>query len=278
MQGLAPRIKVATDYIRERWSERPIAGIILGSGLGNFTEVIQASVTIPYNDIPDFPKKGKLIGHRAEFVCGTVAGQPVITMAGRFHLYEGHSPEDATLGVRVIKALGAESLIVSNASGGLNPQYQSGDIMVIDDHINLMFANPLTGVNDDTLGPRFPDMSAPYDPQLVDFALNHAREKSFLVHKGVYASLSGPTYETRAEYRMLRRLGADVVGMSTVPEVIVGRHANMRVAALSVVTNICRPDDLGETSGQEVVDAAKLAQPRMTQIVIGWLNYLSQES
>jgi purine-nucleoside phosphorylase len=275
MHGLAERIDTAADFVRERWNHKPVAGIILGSGLGSFVDAIQSPVTILYNDIPEFPKKGKLIGHRAEFVCGTVGDVPVITMAGRFHFYEGHSIQDVTFGVRVLRRLGAETLIVSNASGGLNPAYQSADIMVIDDHINMMFANPLIGVNDDRLGPRFPDMSAPYDPELVTLAIEIARENGFLAHKGVYASMSGPTYETRAEYRMLRRLGADVAGMSTVPEVIAARHAGMRVAALSVITNLCRPDDLGETSGQEVVDAAGTAQPRMTQIVMGLLKHLN---
>ena len=190
-------------------------------------------------------------------------------MAGRFHCYEGYAYQQLTLPVRVMKQLGVDTLIVSNASGGVNPQYRSGDIMVLDDHINLMFGSPLIGINDDNLGPRFPDMCAPYDPELIERALEIARQHNFVAHRGVYCALTGPTYETRAEYRMLRTIGADVAGMSTVPEVLVAVHAGLRVLALSVVTNVCKPDTLTTTSGQEVVDVAQTAEPKMTAIVNG---------
>ncbi len=272
MQGLAARIQLACDGIRSHWNHTPRAGIILGSGLGDFASQVAADVIIPYEEIPGFPQKAATIGHRGELVCGTISGVPVATMAGRFHFYEGHAIDDVAFPVRVMKALGVEYLIVSNASGGLNPAFGSSDIMVMEDHIQLMFQNPLIGVNDDTLGPRFPDMSAPYDRELIEMAQQIARQNDFQLHQGVYAALTGPTYETRAEYRMLRYLGADVVGMSTVPEVIVARHAGLRVLALSVVTNVCQPDSLQETTGEDVVDAAGLAEPQLTAIVRGVLE------
>ncbi len=271
----AAKIAAAADFIQRQWSTSPRAGIILGSGLGNFAAQVQSAVVIPYQEIPHFPASTAL-GHKGQLVCGSVAGVPVLTMQGRFHVYEGHGIENCTLPVQVMKRLGAQLLIASNASGGLNPLYDSGDIMVIDDHINLMFQNPLIGVNDDELGPRFPDMSAPYDRQLIEQAIQIARRHDFTAHRGVYAALTGPNYETRAEYRYLRQIGADVVGMSTVPEVIVAVHAGMRVLALSAVTNVCRPDTLGDTSGAEVVQAAELAEPKMTQIVLGILQQLGR--
>ena len=190
-------------------------------------------------------------------------------MEGRYHLYEGYDVRQITLPVRVMRALGIELLIVSNASGGLNPRFAVGDVVVIEDHINLMHRNPLVGTNDDELGPRFPDMSAPYDRALAERALTIARRENFAAHQGVYVGLTGPNYETRAEYRFLRRIGADLVGMSTVPEVIVAAHAGMRVLALSVVTNACRPDSLTPTDGHGVLAAACSAEPKVTKIVLG---------
>ena len=271
MLHLAPRITEAANYIRDLFPTAPRAGIILGSGLGNFSAQLESPTTIPYADIPGFPAGSDVIGHKRELLCGTVGGVPVLTMAGRFHYYEGYPIDEVAFPVRVMKELGVELLVVSNASGGLNPQFKSADIVIIEDHINLMFRNPIIGVNDDNLGPRFPDMSAPYDADLIELAGKIARENDFVAHRGVYAAMTGPTYETRAEYRMLRTLGADMVGMSTVPEVIVAVHAGLRVLALSAVTNLCRPDQLEETSGQEVVDAASIAEPKMTKIVLGIL-------
>ena len=276
MLHLAPRISASTEYVSNLFSNPPQVGVILGSGLGSFAKQLDSPVCIPYADIPGFPgsKHRQLIGHKKELLCGHVEGVALVTMAGRFHYYEGYAIEDVAYPVRVMKSLGVHTLIVSNASGGLHPQYKAADIVLIEDHINLMFRNPLIGVNDDQLGPRFPDMSAPYDPELIDRAAQIARQRDFVVHRGVYAAMTGPTYETRAEYRMLRRLGADMVGMSTVPETIVARHAGLRVLALSAITNLCRPDSLQETSGQEVVDAAALAEPKMSQIVRGLLASL----
>jgi purine-nucleoside phosphorylase len=270
MLQLTGQIEDAARAIREHWTREPRVGIILGTGLGNFAEQIEHEAVIAYDKIPHFPRS-TAIGHKGQLVCGQVAGVPVVTMEGRFHLYEGYPLKQVTLPVRVMKALGIELLIVSNASGGMNPHFTAGDIMVIEDHINLMGDNPLIGINDDRLGPRFPDMSCPYDPDLIDRALAIARRADFLAHRGVYIALSGPNYETRAEYRMLRRLGGDVVGMSTVPEVIVAVHAGLRVLALSAVTNVCLPDALGKTDGAAVVDAAQIAEPKMRKIVLGIL-------
>ncbi len=274
MLELATKIGAAAKFIQSQWNSRPRVGIILGSGLGTFVSQVKEEMSIDYGDIPGFPRS-TVIGHKGRLVCGQCCEVPVVVMAGRFHRYEGNAYQDLTLPVRVMKQLGIDTLIVSNASGGVNPQYESGDIMVLDDHINLMFGSPLIGINDDNLGPRFPDMCRPYDKQLNDRALEIAREHNFVAHLGVYGALTGPTYETRSEYRMLRTLGADVAGMSTVPEVLVAVHAGLRVLALSVVTNVCKPDTLDSTDGQEVVDAAAGAEPKMTTIVNGILTDLA---
>jgi purine-nucleoside phosphorylase len=244
----------------------PRVGIILGSGLGGLAAAIEPVATVSYAEIPHFHTT-TANGHAGQWITGYLSGVPCVAMQGRLHIYEGHSAARASFPVRVMRRLGVELLIVSNASGGLNPLYRSGDVMVVDDHINLMFRNPLIGANDEQLGPRFPDMSAPYDQRLIEDALRIARKHDFVAHRGVYAALTGPTYETRAEYRMLRELGADVVGMSTVPEVLVAVHAGMRVLALSAVTNVCRPDCLARTDHQEVVDIAEIAAPKMRRIV-----------
>ena len=271
MLELADQIDEAAMVIRDRWPLTPKVGIVLGSGLGNFVKNIETHANIPYIDIPHFVKP-TAIGHTGALICGTVQSVPVIAMQGRYHLYEGHSPTHATLPIRVLKQLGIELLILSNAAGGLNPQYQQGDVMLIDDQINLMFRNPLFGINDDTLGPRFPDMSQPYAFAWLNRAQQIGVEKNLIVHRGVYAALSGPTYETRAEYRMLRTLGADVVGMSTVPETIAAVHAGIPVLGLSVITNVCKPDALGETSGEKVVATAKDAEPQLRTLVLGILH------
>lgn len=266
MQHLVPLINESAVAIQARWSSRPRAGIILGTGLGNLAEQIVGAVRLGYEEIPHFPRSTAL-GHKGQLLCGELAGVPVVTMEGRFHLYEGYDPAEVSLPVWVMKQLGIELLIVSNASGGLNPQYSSGDIMIVEDHINLMFGNPLVGINDDSLGPRFPDMSRPYDQRLVDRALSIARREGWAVHRGVYVAMTGPSYETRAEYRFLRRIGGDVVGMSTVPEVIAARHAGLRVMALSTVTNMCLPDAIGTTTGEDVMRIAAAVEPKLRTIV-----------
>jgi purine-nucleoside phosphorylase len=257
----------AVDEIRRRWDCRPTVGIILGTGLGNFAEEIRPEAVLAYEDIPHFVRS-TAVGHKGQLVCGRIADIPVVTMEGRFHFYEGYSLDEITLPVRVMKALGIELLIISNASGGLQSYYSPGDILVIEDHINLMGANPLVGVHDERLGPRFPDMSRPYDPALIRRALQIARRENFVAHRGVYAAVSGPNYETRAEYRFLRRIGADVIGMSTVPEAIVAAQVGLRVLALSVITNVCLPDAVAKTDGESVVAAARTAEHKMRKLVL----------
>lgn len=267
---LAQRIGEAREAIRRRWGGKPKAGIILGTGLGSLAGEIRPEATFDYESIPHFPRS-TTIGHTGQLVCGQLQGLPVVAMEGRFHAYEGYTYQQITFPVRVMKALGAELLIVSNACGGMNPRYGLGDIVVIEDHINLMNGNPLIGPNDETLGPRFPDMSAPYDPVLIDYAMEIARRENFVAHKGVYVAVTGPNLETRAEYRFLRLIGADVVGMSTVPEVLVAVHAGMRVLGLSVVTDMCLPDALKPANIDEILATAASAEPKLRKIVLGVL-------
>ena len=248
----------------------------MGTGLGSLAREIQDAVTLPYETIPHFPTS-TATSHAGQLVCGTLAGVQVVAMEGRFHAYEGYTQEQVTFPTRVMKAMGADTLIVSNACGGMNPHYRHGDIMVIDDHINLMGDNPLIGVNDDELGPRFPDMSAPYDAQLIDCALEIARRENFVAHRGVYVAVTGPNLETRAEYRFLRQIGADVVGMSTVPEVIVAVHASMRVLGLSAVTDMCLPDALQPATIDHILAAAAAAGPKLRAIVLGVLAKIGAE-
>jgi purine-nucleoside phosphorylase len=272
MLELFAQIEAAAAAIKSQWNETPVAGIILGTGLGNVAEEIQDAVAIDYEQIPHFPRS-TATSHRGRLVCGKLAGVSVVAMEGRFHQYEGYPLKQITLPVRVMKALGARTLIVSQAVGGMNPYYKPGDVMVIDDHINLMGDNPLVGVNDDRLGVRFPDMSAPYTPELIDVALEVARKENFTAHRGVTVAVTGPNLETRAEYRFLRMIGADVVGMSTVPEVIVAVHSQMRVFGLSVITDMCLPDSLKEAEISEIIANANAAQPKLRALVLGVLKH-----
>jgi len=270
---LANRVSQAVEVVRNDWRGTARVGIILGTGLGSVAERIETEATIDYEAIPHFPRSTS-VGHAGQLVCGRIEGQAVVAMEGRFHAYEGYSYDQIAFPVRVMKALGAEFLIVSNACGGMNPQHACGDILVIDDHINLMNGNPLIGINDDNLGPRFPDMCRPYDPVLIDRALEIARRENFTAHKGVYVGVTGPNLETRAEYRFLRAIGADVVGMSTVPEVLVAVHAGMRVLGLSVITDLCLPDALKPAKIEEILAIAAGAEPKLRAIVLGVLASL----
>ena len=272
MLDLFDKIEEAKAFITERWGTKPHAGLILGTGLGQLVEQIAVEATIDYEEIPNF-LKSTATSHRGRLVCGRLGGLPVMAMEGRFHQYEGYPLKEITLPVRVMKALGAELLVVSQAVGGLNPQYQLGDIMVIDDQINLMGDNPLVGINDDRLGPRFPDMSAPYDPELIEVALGLARKGDFAAHKGVTVAVTGPNLETRAEYRFLRMIGADVVGMSTVPEAIVAVHSGLRVFGLSVITDMCLPDALEEANVEQIIATANSAAPKLQALVEGVLAH-----
>jgi len=261
------KITEATAFIRERWSLTPRVSIILGSGLGGISGALADAVTIPYDEIPHFARS-TAHGHAGQLVCGLLEGVPVVVMEGRMHAYEGYPLQQITFPIRVMKRLGTELLIVTNACGGLNPQYRTGDLMVIEDHINLLGDNPLTGINDERLGPRFPDMSAPYTPELIDAALAVARREDFTTHRGVYVAVTGPNLETRAEYRFLRIIGADVVGMSTVPEVLVAVHSSMRVLGISVITDMCLPDALEVATVEQILAAANGAEPKLRAVIL----------
>ncbi|MDY0166485.1 MAG: purine-nucleoside phosphorylase [Thermoguttaceae bacterium] len=268
MRDLAVHIDQAVDVVRSHWSGTPRVGIILGTGLGGIARQIQTEAKLDYEAIPHFPVS-TAASHAGQLVCGRLEGVPVLAMEGRFHAYEGYTHAQITFPVRVMRAMGADLLIVSNACGGVNPQFRRGDIMVIEDHINLMNDNPLVGVNDDSLGPRFPDMSEPYDHELIDRALEIARRGNFAAHKGVYVAVTGPNLETRAEYRFLRMIGADVVGMSTVPEILAARHGGMRCLGLSIVTDMCLPDALAPVVLEEILAVAAEAEPKLRAIVLG---------
>jgi purine-nucleoside phosphorylase len=260
------QISEAAAAIARQWSLKPTVGIILGSGLGGVTTAITEKVTIPYESIPHFAKS-TAHGHAGQLVCGFIEGVPVVVMEGRMHAYEGYPLAQIAFPVRVLKRLGANLLVVTNACGGLNPHYRTGDLMVIDDHINLINDNPLVGINDERLGPRFPDMSAPYTPELIDAALAVARQENFSAHRGVYVAVAGPNLETRAEYRFLRTIGADVVGMSTVPEVIVAVHSGLRVLGISVITDMCLPDALEVATVENILAVARSAEPKLRAII-----------
>ena len=270
MQGLYDEVQQAVAKIRSVWNGTPHAGIILGTGLGGLTQHIREEASLEYDEIPNFPRS-TAISHRGRLVCGKLGELPVMAMEGRFHMYEGYDLQQITLPVRVMKALGAKLLVVSNACGGMNPYYACGDIMLIDDHINLMGANPLIGINDDRLGPRFPDMCEPYDKKLIERALEVARRENIVAHKGVFVAVSGPNLETRAEYRFLRMIGADVVGMSTVPEVIVAVHCGLKVLGFSIVTDMCLPDALEPADVSKIIATANAAEPKLTKLVLGVL-------
>jgi purine-nucleoside phosphorylase len=266
--GLAARIAEAADAIRGRTSAAPGIGIILGTGLGGLAQRIEVETSIPYAEIPHFPLS-TVESHSGRLLFGTLGGKPVMAMQGRFHRYEGYTLQQVTFPVRVMRALGVDTLIVSNACGGMNPLWAPGDLMLIADHINLLGENPLTGPNDDALGPRFPDMSQPYDHALQLLAREVALEGKIPLRGGVFVAVPGPNLETRAEYRMLRMMGADVVGMSTVPEVIVARHGGMRVLGISIITDACLPDALEEADIATIIATAGRAEPNLTKLVEG---------
>ena len=255
-----------TAFMRRETSEVPSVCIILGTGLGGLVSELDIHVEFPYARLPHFPVS-TVESHQGRLSIGTLNGRTVAVMQGRFHQYEGYSLQQITFPVRVLKALGAQAMIVSNACGGLNPLYRRGDIMIMDDHINLLGDNPLVGMNDERFGPRFPDMSEPYSRRLIAIAEQAALELKQKVHRGVYVAVTGPNLETRAEYRYLRSIGADVVGLSTVPENIVARHMNMEVLGLSIITDECFPDTLQPVHIEDVIEAAGTAEPIMTNII-----------
>ena len=267
MDERTERIHKAAEYLQQRLEgRRPVAGIVLGSGLGKLADRIEDPITVPYREIPGFPVS-TAIGHKGNFISGRLGGKEVLAMQGRFHYYEGYPMDLVTLPVRVMKVLGISFLFVSNAAGGVNFDFRVGDLMIIRDHINLL-PNPLVGKNLDEFGPRFPDMTRPYDPALIAKAEAVAAECGISVKKGVYLAGTGPSYETPAEYRYFRMIGADAVGMSTIPEVIVARHSSIPVFGMSVITNEAHDDyaEDFENNGDDVVAAADAAADRMTTL------------
>lgn len=261
-------IERAAAVVRERYAAKAEVGIVLGTGLGGLAERIERAVSIPYAEIPGFPLS-TVESHTGRLICGSLSGREVIAMQGRFHMYEGYSLKQVTFPVRVLKALGARSLLVSNACGGMNPLWNVGDLMLIADHINLLGDNPLIGPNDERLGPRFPDMSTPYSERLRGLARELARAQGLTLREGVYVAVPGPNLETRAEYRMLRAMGADVVGMSTVPEVIVALHGGLEVLGVSIITDRCLPDALEPASVEQIIAVASRAEPMLTNLIAG---------
>ena len=267
------RITAAAQAIQHRFSKVPTEAIILGTGLGQLADQMTIETTIDYADIPGFALS-TVESHAGRLLCGTLGGRTVVAMQGRFHRYEGYNLHEVTFPVRVLRALGAGTLIVSNACGGMHPLWARGDVMLIADHINLLGDSPLVGPNDPALGVRFPDMSVAYDLPLRELTRKVAVAQGVTLREGIYIAVVGPNLETRAEYRMLRSLGGDVVGMSTVPEVIVARHGGMRVLGLSIITDMCLPDSLQEATIAEIVASANSAQPKLTALVRGVLESL----
>lgn len=270
---LRAQLDAAVAAIRARADFQPEVAIILGTGLGALGSEISVQTEIPYAEIPHFPLS-TVESHTGRLLLGTLGGRRVVAMQGRFHRYEGYSLQQVVQPVRTLYLLGARTLIVSNACGGMNPLWHAGDIMLIDDHINLLGENPLVGSNLDDLGPRFPDMSEAYDRELQALAQQVALEMKFPLRRGVYVAVTGPNLETRAEYRMLRSMGADVVGMSTVPEVIAARHMGMRVLGLSIITDECFPDALEVADIDKIIAMAGKAEPYLTRLVVGVLERL----
>lgn len=267
------QIQETKAFLEIKTKIKPFAGIVLGTGLGNLSSEIIIETTIPYQEIPHFPVS-TVEGHHGQLIFGTLNNTPIVAMQGRFHYYEGYSLKECTFPIRVMKALGISNLFLSNASGGVNANFEIGDIMLITDHINLLPDNPLRGKNIDELGPRFPDMSEPYSKKLNTLVLDIAKQHNIKLQQGVYAVLSGPTFETPAEYKYMRIIGADTVGMSTVPEVIVARHMDLPCMAMSIITDLGVEGKIIEISHEEVQKVAKAAEPKMTLIIKELLSKL----
>ena len=260
------QIDEALQFIQYKTSIEPEIGIILGTGLGGLADEIDVEKYIPYGEIPHFPVS-TVESHEGKLLFGHLGGKKVVAMQGRFHFYEGYTMKQITFPIRVMKKLGIKILVISNASGGMNPEFRRGDIMIITDHINLLGDNPLIGPNLDEFGPRFPDMSEPYSNELISLAEKVASENNIAVQKGVFVAVSGPNLETKAEYRFLRKIGADTVGMSTVPENIAAVHSGIKVLGLSVITDECFPDTLQPINVQEIIETAQKTEPKLTQIM-----------
>lgn len=277
IQTYRAHVEEAAAHLRKHTQLQPRLGLILGTGLGELAREIEAEIILPYDEIPHFPLS-TVESHHGRLIVGHLNRVPVYALQGRFHLYEGYTPRQVTFPVRVLATLGIDTLFISNAAGGMNPLFRRGDLMLITDHINLQGQNPLVGPNIDAWGPRFPDMSAPYDPALCRLAEEKALELGIKLQQGVYVAVLGPNLETKAEYRFLRLIGADAVGMSTVPEVIVARHMNLRVMAISVITDECFPDALEPLSLESVLAAAAEAEPRLTRLMKAVVEAVGQQA
>ncbi len=260
------QVQETVNQIKEKINFTPEYGVILGSGLGNFTDEMEVAYTLPYNEIINFPVS-TVQGHKGALVFGTIGDKKIVAMQGRFHFYEGYSMTEVTFPVRVMKFLGVEKLVVSNASGGVNPNYKVGSIVMITDHINMTPEHPLRGKNDERFGPRFVNMSEPYSRKMIAKATEIAKELNIEVQEGIYLGLQGPTFETLAEYKMVKILGADCVGMSTVPEVIVARHMDLETFGISVITDMGDAESIGTISHDEVLEAAKNAEPKVRSLI-----------
>lgn len=267
MDGLWNQIQETQEWLTSRWAGPARVGLILGTGLGGLATKIKTDVAIPYAEIPHFPRS-TAPSHAGKLLCGTLEGVPVMAMEGRIHYYEGYSLQQVTFPIRVMKAMGADTLVVTSAVGGMNPQYSLADIVILEDHINLMPDNPLRGINDDRLGPRFPDMSEPWNRKLIEKARRIALELGISAHKGVLAAVPGPNLETRAEYRMLRMMGADIVGMSTVPECIAAVHAGLKTVGFSIVTDMCLPDALEPADISKILKVAAQGGERLERLLV----------
>jgi purine-nucleoside phosphorylase len=259
------RMEETVRFLQKKYRKTPVVGIILGSGLSNFIDELEIQSEVPYEKIPHFPVS-TVIGHKGRLVFGILSGKPVVVMAGRFHYYEGYSPEEVAYPIRVMKMLGIKALLLSNAAGSVNPDFEVGDLMIIRDHVSFFVPNPLIGRNNDDWGPRFPDMSAPYNKDIINKVKEIARANDFPLKEGVYVAVTGPTFETKAEYLFIHRLGGDVVGMSTVQESIVANHMGLPVFAISVITDIGLRDDDNVITHEEVLEAANNAEPKLAAI------------
>lgn len=265
------KVQETVTFLKNRIKNQPVVGIILGSGLGNLVEDISVEISIPYSEIPNFPTS-TVEGHKGNLIFGKIGNKNVIAMQGRFHYYEGYEMKQVTFPVRVMKFLGVETLIVSNASGGVNESYEIGDIMLINDHINMFPEHPLRGLNDERFGPRFPNMSEPYNKAILEQVNELAKSLNIKVQNGVYYGLTGPTFETLAEYKMIKAVGADCVGMSTVPEVIVGKHMNMDCFGISIISDIGDEEAIKNVYHEEVLKAVKAAEPKVRLLIKSYLS------
>lgn len=272
--NLLQQLSETTAYIRSKYSKQPLLGVVLGSGLGNFTSGMQVECAIDYSDLPHFPVS-TVVGHKGRLVFGTMNNKPVVVMAGRFHFYEGYTPQQVVYPVRVMKMLGVETLLLSNAAGGVNTSFKVGDMMIITDHISFFTVNPLIGKNEDALGTRFPDMSEPYSKEIISKAKTIAKQLGYEVKEGVYCGVTGPTFETRSEYKLIKVIGGDAVGMSTVQEAIAANHMGMKVFAMSIITDIGIREEENVITHEEVLAAANEAEPKMTAIFKELVNVIS---